>query len=119
MQNQTESKKRGTKSKGKLTKGADCHADKTYPDHSSQLTRLSRIRGQIEGIERMIGEQRYCVDILIQFRASMAALRAVELNIFDSHIRHCVASALKSKDEKVIETKIQELTELLGRRSVI
>jgi DNA-binding FrmR family transcriptional regulator len=67
----------------------------------------------------MIGEQRYCVDILIQFRASMAALRAVELNIFDSHIRHCVASALKSKDEKVIETKIQELTELLGRRSVI
>ncbi len=119
MRSLTKSKRRSSKAKRKVTKGADCHADFAHPDHSSQLPRLSRVRGQIEGIERMIRDQRYCVDILIQFRASMAALRSIELNVFDAHIRHCVASALKSRDEKVIETKIQELTELLGRRSVI
>lgn len=67
----------------------------------------------------MIQERRYCVDILIQFRAAMAALRAVEVTIFETHLRHCVQSAMRSQDEKLIETKIHELTELLARRSVI
>lgn len=67
----------------------------------------------------MIQERRYCVDILIQFRAAMAALRAVEVTIFETHLRHCVQSAMISQDEKLIETKIHELTELLARRSVI
>jgi DNA-binding FrmR family transcriptional regulator len=98
---------------------SSCHSDSQHPDHSSMRPRLSKIRGQIDGIERMIQERRYCVDILIQFRAAMAALRTAELLVFETHLHHCVRSAMRSNDEKNIETKIHELTELLARHSVI
>jgi DNA-binding FrmR family transcriptional regulator len=88
-----------------------------HPDHSAYLPRLKRARGQIDGVARMIGEQRYCVDILVQLRAAMAALRAIEASIFESHLEHCVSSALLSIDRKEAERKIRELTELLSRRT--
>lgn len=78
---------------------------------------MKRIGGQVGGIEKMIGEGRYCVDILVQFRAVMAALRSIEVSIFEKHLKHCLNSALLSKDEKKIEEKIKELTELLTRRT--
>jgi DNA-binding FrmR family transcriptional regulator len=67
----------------------------------------------------MIQHRRYCVDILTQFRAAMAALRSVEIAVYETHLRHCVQSAMKSQDKSLIEAKIYELTELLSRRSVI
>ena len=88
-----------------------------HPDHSAYLPRLSRIQGQIAGIERMITDRRYCVDILIQLRAVMAALRSVEVSMFETHLKHCVSSALQSRDQKQIDAKIMELTELLARRT--
>lgn len=88
-----------------------------HPDHSEYLPRLSRIQGQIAGIERMISERRYCVDILIQFRAVMAALRSVEVGMFETHLKHCVTAAMQARDPKQIDAKVKELTELLARRS--
>ncbi len=88
-----------------------------HPDHSEFLPRLSRVQGQISGIEKMISDGRYCVDILVQFRAAMAALRAVEVSIFEKHLKHCLSSAFLSKDKQQIEEKINELTELLSRRT--
>src|SRR4051812_27871316 len=75
---------------------ADCCASSVdpHPDHSDYLPRLRRAQGQLAGIERMISEQRYCVDILVQFRAVMAALRGIEVSIFETHLQHCVSSAL-------------------------
>jgi DNA-binding FrmR family transcriptional regulator len=93
------------------------HQDHIHPDHSEYLPRLSRVRGQVAGIEKMIGDGRYCVDILIQLRAAMAAVRSVEVSIFEKHMRHCISAAFASKDEKEIEKKVSELTELLSRRT--
>lgn len=89
----------------------------SHPDHSKHLPRLKRVQGQLQGIERMIQDERYCVDILIQFRAVMAALRAVEVTMFETHLQHCVSQALESKDKKQIQAKISELTKLLSRRT--
>src|ERR1700754_2700049 len=54
------------------------------------LTRLHRIAGQVGGIERMVGEDRYCIDILTQIGAVQAALDKVALGLLDDHARHCV-----------------------------
>ena len=88
-----------------------------HSDHTEVLPRLNRVRGQLGGIEKMIDEGRYCVDILVQFRAAMAALRNIEVEIFERHLNHCVKSAILSKDKKEAQDKIQELTELLARRT--
>ncbi|HEX7046586.1 MAG TPA: metal-sensitive transcriptional regulator [Gammaproteobacteria bacterium] len=92
---------------------------KTHPehpaDHHDQLKRLARIRGQIDGIGRMIEEDRYCVDILVQMRAVHAALRKVEEQVLRGHVEHCVAGALKSPDAEQGREKLDELFAVLGR----
>ncbi len=79
--------------------------------------RLNRVGGQLSGIQKMVDEKRYCVDILVQFRAVMAALRSIEVSIFEKHLEHCVSDALLSRDKKQVKEKIKELTELLSRRT--
>jgi len=65
------------------------------PDHSAQLARLKRIKGQIEGIQRMIENRRYCPEILVQTSAARAALRSLEVAILRDHVGHCVKHALR------------------------
>ena len=88
-----------------------------HPDHSAVLPRLRRMQGQLKGIEKMIEDRRYCVDILIQFRAALAALRNLEVEVFETHLRHCVTEAIHSENTRNANQKIEELTELLVRRS--
>lgn len=83
--------------------------------HHDQLKRLARIRGQIDGIGRMIEAERYCVDILVQLRAVHAALRKVEEQVLRGHVDHCVASALKAPDPADGQGKIDELFKVLSR----
>lgn len=85
----------------------------TAHDHSSELRRLSRIKGQVEGVERMITEHRYCPDIVIQIKAIRSALRSLEANIIEGHMKHCVKDAIKSKDPTVIQEKIDEILMLM------
>jgi len=74
-------------------------------------TRLRRIRGQVEGIERMVEEDRYCIDVLTQIGAAQAALDKVALGLLDDHTRHCVIEAQGSdRDEKT-----EELLAAVGR----
>ena len=82
-------------------------------DHSSELRRLSRIKGQVEGVERMIVEHRYCPDIIIQIKAIRSALRSLEANIIEGHMKHCVKDAIKSKNPAVIQEKIDEILMLM------
>ncbi|MFN8790684.1 MAG: metal-sensitive transcriptional regulator [Bdellovibrionales bacterium] len=84
------------------------------PDHSSHLKRLNRIKGQIEGIERMIVGHRYCPDILTQIRAATSALQAVEVEIFRDHLKGCVRSAFQSRDTFDSEEKIQEIIKMIS-----
>lgn len=70
--------------------------------------RLRRIRGQVEGVEKMVEDHRYCVDVIQQIGAIRAALYQVGLIMLESHSRSCVVSAIKSGNED------EAITELMG-----
>jgi DNA-binding FrmR family transcriptional regulator len=85
--------------------------------HHGQLQRLKRIEGQVRGLVRMVEEERYCVDILIQLRAARAALKRVEESVLRDHVEHCVAQAIRSGDQDEQQAKVDELVDVLGRFS--
>lgn len=85
-------------------------------DHSEELLRLRRVRGQIEGVERMIEQRRYCVDIVHQIRSIMAALKSTETLMLERHLRGCVRDAIEAQDERKAEEKIEELLEIFNKR---
>ena len=81
------------------------------------LQRLSRIEGQVRGIARMVGEDRYCIDIVTQIAAAQAALRKVENELLEDHVSHCVEHAIASGNAEDQRRKVAELMEVLNRRS--
>ncbi len=78
-------------------------------DKAALVKRLHRIEGQVRGIERMLEEDRYCIDVLTQIAAVNTALEALAFRILDEHVRHCVAGALASGDEVAAHAKTEEL----------
>lgn len=84
-------------------------------DKKDLMVRLRRIEGQVRGLQRMIEEDKYCVDILTQVVAVRGALRKVGLNILDDHIHGCVQKVIKGKDEKVNKEIIDELMGVLAK----
>lgn len=86
-----------------------------HPDHSAHLKRLNRVRGQLDGVEKMIQERRYCPDIVFQIRAAAKALQAMEAEIMRTHVHGCVKTAIKSKDEKEVAKKIDEIMNLVSK----
>src|SRR5690625_1036123 len=72
--------------------------------------RLKRIEGQVRGIQRMIEEERYCIDVLVQISAVQAALKKVGFSVVERHMQHCVSHAIKTEDS---EAMIKELVEVL------
>ncbi|MBC7754786.1 MAG: metal-sensitive transcriptional regulator [Moraxellaceae bacterium] len=81
-------------------------------DHSAEIKRINRIKGQIEGMERMIVQKRYCPEIVIQIKAIRSALKSLEANIIENHMLHCVKDAIKSKDAAVVQQKLDEIISL-------
>jgi DNA-binding FrmR family transcriptional regulator len=79
------------------------------------VKRLHRIEGQVRGIERMVEEDRYCIDILTQIGAVTTALESLGMTILDDHVRHCVSGALASGDPQAAEEKSRELLEAVRR----
>lgn len=77
--------------------------------------RLRRIEGQVRGVQRMIEEGRYCVDILTQIDAITAALARVQDRILESHLNHCVADALEGSDVAERREKVDEVVGLLKK----
>jgi CsoR family transcriptional regulator, copper-sensing transcriptional repressor len=86
-----------------------------HAEHTSQLARLRKIEGQVAGLARMVGEKRYCVDILNQVRAVRAALKRVEEAVLREHVEHCVSEALRGRDRERQKAKVEELVAVLGR----
>jgi DNA-binding FrmR family transcriptional regulator len=84
-------------------------------DKDALIRRLHRIEGQVRGIEGMVEGDRYCIDILTQIAAVNTALEAVAIKILDEHVRHCVAGALGSGDEREARAKTEELLEAVQR----
>lgn len=81
----------------------------------SALARLKRIEGQVQGIQRMVGEEKYCVDILLQLSAVQGALTQVSRLLLARHIESCVKDAVTSGTEEDRGRKIQELVEVCSR----
>ena len=84
-------------------------------DKKALGNRLRRIEGQVRGIERMVEDDRYCIDILTQVSAVKTALDALALQLLGDHVTHCVADALASGDREVAMDKSRELLAAVDR----
>ncbi len=83
--------------------------------HDSELPKLNRIAGQIEGIKKMIADERYCTDILTQLRAVRSAIKTVEANILETHLQHCLTQSLSGGTTPDALQKIDELKSIFKR----
>ena len=79
------------------------------------ITRLHRIEGQVRGIEKMVTDDRYCIDILTQIAAVNTALESLAYRVLEGHVRHCVAGALESGDAADAHEKTEELLAAVER----
>ena len=103
-----------------MSSTTEAHAHHGYHEQKDALVkRLHRIEGQVRGIERMLEEDRYCIDILTQIGAVSTALDSLGFQILDEHVRHCVAGALASGDEAEALAKAEELLAAVHRFSKV
>jgi DNA-binding FrmR family transcriptional regulator len=78
------------------------------------LKRLRRIEGQIRGLQRMVEQDTYCIDVLTQVSAASKALQAVALELVDEHLAHCVAEAIASGGQQA-DAKVKEASQAIAR----
>lgn len=86
-----------------------------HPTHEEQLVALRRIEGQIRGVQKMIEDKRYCVDILTQLHSVIGAIQSVENKILHKHLQGCFTHALKGKSALVRNKKIEEVIDLISK----
>jgi DNA-binding FrmR family transcriptional regulator len=84
-------------------------------DKAALLARLRRVEGQVRGLQRMVEQDTYCIDVLTQISAATRALQAVALGLLEGHISHCVVDAARDGDPAVKEAKVKEATEAIAR----
>ncbi len=84
-------------------------------DTDNLVKRLSKIEGQVRGISKMIESERYCIDVLSQTRAVVAAIRKVEDKIMENHLHTCVKNSMQSSNEFDQNKKIDEIMEILSK----
>src|ERR1044071_7821029 len=81
------------------------------------LLRLRRVEGQVRGVQKMLEDERYCPDVLVQMSAIHESLRAVERILMKDHLQHCATQALRSGDDKRAQRTYDELTEPFCRHA--
>jgi len=86
---------------------------KEFPSHAKKLVALRRIEGQVRGIQKMIEERKYCVDIITQISAVRGALARVEDTVLENHLEHCVTDAIKGSSSAERDTKIKEVIKII------
>ena len=84
------------------------------PDKEDYLKRLSRIEGQVRGLQRMVEDEKYCIDILTQVSAATRALQSVALGLMEDHLGHCVAQATAEGGD-VAAAKVREASDAIAR----
>ncbi len=90
-------------------------AENSQSTDRATVNRLNRIAGQVQGVARMIENERYCIDVLTQLQAIKSALAKVESAVLKRHADSCVADAIASGDEAEQRAKFAELIDLFGR----
>lgn len=91
----------------------ETNKDLQNPSHKKEIPRLNRAIGQLEGIKKMIEEQRYCPDIIIQLKAVRSAIKHIESNILKTHLEDCVVASFMDKEDA--KQKILEIKNLLDK----
>jgi DNA-binding FrmR family transcriptional regulator len=86
-----------------------------HADSKALHNRLRRIEGQVRGLQRMVDEDAYCIDILTQVAAVQTALEQVAVNVLDGHVRHCVADAVGGPDQQTSDATLDELMAAVRR----
>lgn len=89
---------------------------KQVTTHKETLNRLARIAGQVQGVRKMVEEQKYCIDIITQIQAVRSALRSVEMQILKKHMHHCVSDAFSSGNQKDADEKMEELLHVMKKQ---
>ena len=84
-------------------------------DKTALVKRLHRIEGQVRGIERMVEEDRYCIDILTQIAAVKTALEQVGAKLLEGHVNHCIADAMSTGDADLATLKTSEMLDAVQR----
>jgi len=79
------------------------------------LKRLRKVEGQVRGLQKMVEEDRYCIDVLSQVSAATRALQAVALELLDDHLAHCVAAAAVDGEGRDSKGKLQEASDAIAR----
>ena len=101
-----------------MSTAAEDHATHHHGYHDQKdalIKRLHRIEGQVRGIERMVIDDRYCIDILTQVGAVTTALESLAFLVLNEHVKHCVARALTSGDQAEADAKAVELLQAVRR----
>lgn len=83
-------------------------------DKDAYIKRLRRVEGQIRGLQRMVENDEYCIDVLTQISAATKALQAVSLGLLDEHLKHCVSEAI-TEGGPVADEKIREASDAIAR----
>jgi DNA-binding FrmR family transcriptional regulator len=87
-----------------------------YVENKDELAkRLRRVEGQVRGIQRMVDEDTYCIDVLTQVSAATKALQSVAMSLLDQHLRHCVADAVQADDHVETDRIITEASRAIER----
>ena len=90
------------------------HSYLAHGTKDDYLKRLRRVEGQVRGLQRMVEEEKYCIDILTQISAATKALQAVSLSLLDEHLSHCVVEAAKVGGPEA-QIKLKEASDAIGR----
>jgi DNA-binding FrmR family transcriptional regulator len=80
------------------------------------LNRMNYLIGHLEGVKKMIENDKYCIDIILQNEAVISALKKVNEMVFENHLNTCVTEAIKNKSEKERKKKIKELLDLFKKK---
>ena len=103
--------------KGKSMTETTAHHEHSYIHNDTKgdyLKRLRRIEGQARGLQRMVEEEQYCIDILTQVSAMTKALQSVALGLLDEHLSHCVVDAAREGGEEA-DIKVKEASDAIAR----
>ena len=96
-----------------------CHetSKHSHPCHHDQIKRINRVAGQLEGVKKMIQDQRYCPEILTQIKAATSALKSLEAAILETHLQSCVQDTMATGNELDRKRKVKELMDIFRSTS--
>ena len=98
--------------------GEERHASAVDPEIKRSIgSRLRRIEGQVRGLQKMIEEERYCADVLMQLSSVQEALRGTGRALLHNHLKHCATEAIRSGDPDKAEAMYDELMELMYKNA--